>query len=96
MGYGTEYLAETEYEREKEIERWETMSIQAHINASHGMWITKDGRYLNVSEMEISHIQNCIRMLERYDSPFKDIYIPMFKKELKKRCKVDMRGEQDG
>lgn len=93
MGYGIECLAETEYEREKEIERWEAMSIQAHINASHGLWITKDGRYLNVSEMEISHIQNCIRMLERYDSPFKDIYIPMFKKELEKRCEVDVRGE---
>ena len=93
MGYGIECLAETEYEREKEIERWEAMSIQAHINASHGLWITKDGRYLNVSEMEISHIQNCIRMLERNDSPFKDIYIPMFKKELEKRCKVDMRGD---
>ena len=93
MGIGSEYLAETEYERDKEIERWEAMSIQAHINASRGLWITKDGRYLNVSEMKTSHIQNCIQMLERYDSSFKDIYVPMFKKELKKRCKADMRGE---
>ena len=95
MGYGIEYLAETEHEREKEMERCETLSIQARMNASHGLWITKDGRHLNVSEMETNHIQNCMRMLERYDSPFKDIYIPMFKKELKKRCSVDMRGEQE-
>lgn len=85
MSYGCELLAETEYERDKEIERWEELSIRAHNNASHGLWITKDGRYLHVSEMDTSHIRNCMRMLERNDSPFKDVYIPMFEKELAER-----------
>ena len=85
MSYGSELLAETAYERDKALEKWEELSIQAHNNASHGLWITKDGRYLHVSEMETSHIRNCIRMLERNDSPFKDTYIPMFEKELAER-----------
>lgn len=89
MSYGSEYIAEYEYERDQAIARWEEMSIRAHNNASHGLWITKDGRYLHVSEMETSHIKNCIRMLERYDSPLKDAYIPMFEKELKERGEAD-------
>lgn len=89
MSFGREHIAEYEYERDQFIARWEEMSIRAENNASHGLWITKDGRYLHVSEMETSHIQNCIRMLKRYDSPFKKYYIPMFEKELKERGEPD-------
>ena len=89
MSFGREHIAEYEYERDQAIARWEEMSIRAANNASHGLWITKDGRYLHVSEMETSHIQNCIRMLKRYDSPFKKYYIPMFEKELKERGEPD-------
>ena len=28
-------------------------------------WKTKDGAVLNISDMETSHIQNCINMLDR-------------------------------
>lgn len=89
MSFGGEYIAEYEYERDQAIAKWEEMSLQAFTNASHGLWITKDGRYLHVTEMETTHIQNCIRMLRRYDSPFKDAYISMFEKELKERGETE-------
>lgn len=85
MSYGSEYLAENYYEHDQAIAKWEEICIRAMNNASHGLWITKDGRYLHVSEMETSHIENCIRMLERNNSPFKKYYIPMFENELRAR-----------
>ena len=85
MSYGSEYIAEYAYEHDQSITRWEEVSIRAENNAKHGLWITKDGRYLHVSEMETNHIRNCTKMLERNNSPFKDVYIPMFEKELAKR-----------
>jgi len=30
-----------------------------------GYWKTKEGEILKISDMEITHIQNCIRMIER-------------------------------
>lgn len=32
---------------------------------AHLQWKTKEGKVLRVSEMETSHIRNCMRMLER-------------------------------
>lgn len=63
----------------------EEMYIKAKCNAFHGLWRTKDGDWLHVTEMGSQHIKNCIRMLERNNSPFADIYIPMFKEELNRR-----------
>jgi hypothetical protein len=81
MSYGSEYMDEYAYERDQAIE----MLTRAENNVRHGLWITKYGRYLHVSEMETNHIRNCTKMLERNNSPFKDVYIPMFEKELAKR-----------
>lgn len=85
MSYGREYLADNAYEIEQAHNKWEDMCIRAENNAMHGLWIKKDGELIHVSNMETSHIHNCIKMLNRNDSPFKDIYIPMFERELKKR-----------
>lgn len=85
MSYGREYLADNAYEIEQTQKKWEDMCIRAANNAMHGLWIKKDGELIHVSNMETSHIQNCIKMLNRNDSPFKDVYIQMFERELKKR-----------
>lgn len=64
---------------------FEEMYQKAVCNAYHGLWQTKDGDWLHVTEMGSQHIKNCIRMLEHNNSPFADIYIPMFKEELERR-----------
>lgn len=85
MSYGSELLADYEYEREEGLKRAEQMYIKAVANASRGLWVTKDGRYMRINEMETSHIRNCIRMLNRNDSPYKDPYIKAFEEELAER-----------
>lgn len=35
------------------------------IDRTDYFWTTRDGKRLNVMDMETSHIKNCIRMLER-------------------------------
>ena len=90
MSYGREYLDDNAYEIEQSQRRWESLCIKAEIEASRGIWRTKDGRILKVEEMETGHIENCIRMLERNNVPFRDPYVRMFTEELQKR------GKQDG
>ena len=89
MSLGSDYLAdyayEIEHEKQELADMHEKLQIQAKLNAFHGLWQTKDGDWLHVTEMGSQHIKNCIRMLERNNSPFADIYIPMFKEELERR-----------
>ena len=82
MSYGSEYLDETTYEREQAEAWYEIAEGMAIGMASKGLWETKEGKTLSVKEMTTSHIKNCIRMLQRNNSPFADIYVPMFEKEL--------------
>jgi hypothetical protein len=89
MSYGSEYLADNAYEIEQSQKRWESIFIKAEIEASKGIWRTKDGRVLKVEEMETGHIKNCMRMLERNNVPIRKPYIVMFTKELHRR------GEQN-
>lgn len=35
------------------------------INSQPGYWVTADRRKLKISEMDIFHIRNCIRLIER-------------------------------
>ena len=85
MSHGEEFLADTAYEREKAMEQWERITIRAEMEASHGIWRTKDGQVLSVKEMQTSHIRNCINMLVRHKNPLTNIYVPMFEKELAER-----------
>lgn len=85
MSYGSEYLADSSYEREQ-AEEWDEMAeVMAIGMASRGLWETKEGKVLSVKEMETSHINNCIKMLKRNNSPFAYIYVPMFEEELRER-----------
>ncbi len=85
MSLGSDYMADYAYEIQELADIHKKLQIQAKCNAFHGLWQTKDGDWLHVTEMGSQHIKNCIRMLERNNSPFADIYIPMFKKELERR-----------
>ena len=63
----------------------------------NGVWVTKDGRVLEISKMSVDHIQKCIGVLEegramvvgkgedlsQYN--LTDAYIEMFQVELAKR-----------
>ena len=53
--------------------------------AEKGIWINKDGKKINVKDMTIPHMKNCLNMI-RYN-PFSEPYIIMFEKELERRRK---------
>lgn len=73
-----EYLVETEGEHSLVYHR------QVYL-ADQGIWIMRDGKEINVKDMTIPHIKNCLNMI-RY-IPFSDPYIIMFEKELERRRK---------
>ena len=55
-------------------------------SAKSGVWTTKDGREIPITEMSDGHIRNVLAMLERNNVC--DIYMPWicrFKKELSRR-----------
>lgn len=85
MSIGSDYLAETEYEREQAIKKAEELYFKSLEMAMQRIWITKDGNVLFVGEMDTSHIKNCINMLERNNHPGKVPLIGMFLKELSDR-----------
>ncbi len=85
MSFGAEYLAETEWERNQQMEMLERLYERALNDCMQRIWRTKDGSIMSVSEMTESHIQNCINMLERNNHPYKGHYIAMFKNELSER-----------
>ena len=64
------------------------IDLEAKIehDALIGIWVTKDGREVPVSDMSDEHIKNSISMLKRND--YCDLYLPWidrFEKELEKR-----------
>jgi len=40
-------------------------SHTTQINPQPGYWVTTDRRKLKISEMDLHHIRNCIRLIER-------------------------------
>lgn len=81
MSMAEDYL--DAYDIEEEYER-------VYKDAGRGIWTTKDGRHIAVSDMTDEHIVNTLNMLKRNDSC--DMYLPWierFEAELQKR-----RGEK--
>lgn len=78
MSYGREYIEDHAYDIEEMIEAIEK-------DASIGIWVTKDNKELKISEMQTSHIRNCINFIKRKDDDLYKCYIPVFEAELKKR-----------
>ena len=55
---------------------------------AEGIWRTKDGTDLKISDMTTSHIKNCINFIEKRVEEGVSLYasyIPLFKEELEKR-----------
>lgn len=83
MSYGREWI--------------EDMAIDAEIwyeeenrRIGDGIWQQKDGKQIQVMDMETSHIRNCIRMLERQVQKYgiddiKEGWLFRFRSELQKR-----------
>ena len=75
----------------------EDMAIDAEIwyeeenfRIAHGVWTQKDGKEIYVGDMEVSHILNCIRMLQRQREQYgaddiREAWLDTFRMELKKR-----------
>lgn len=67
----------------------------AERNLEDGNWTMKNGQYINVKDMETSHINNCLAMLTRNSleelaengavDDFTLNWIKVFEKELKRR-----------
>ena len=82
MSLFDDYLAEHIADMDVEYMRIEK-------EAERGIWITKDGRHIAVSEMTYEHITNTIKMLERFDD--NDMYLPWvdrFTEELNRRKRL--------
>ena len=65
--------------------------METERRAMQGIWITKDGRQLHVSQMTDKHIENCLAILHRSESYFSDPFIIMFEKEQRRRVNHDKR-----
>ena len=83
------------YGREQAEALYEIAEGMAIGMASQGLWETKEGKKLSVKEMTTSHIKNCINMLNRNNSPFADIYVPMFERELAERKEEDLQRDYE-
>lgn len=58
--------------------------IAEWLGEQKGVWVTKEGKSYKLHEMETSHIQNCIKLIEARDNWRTAFLIPM-KKELTRR-----------
>lgn len=48
-------------------------------------WLTRDGRMMKISEMETSHIVNCIAKIQRSGGRWRGEYLPRLELELEIR-----------
>lgn len=83
MSYGRELVEDMSID----IELWYE---EENRRIGDGIWQQKDGKEIRVKDMESSHIENCIRMLQRQIKEYgiddiKEGWIETFQRELKKR-----------
>ena len=58
------------------------------------VWVAKEGKELNIQDMETSHIQNCIRMLKR-NGQNEGIVIRSLCEELDNRCEKNIDSNEE-
>lgn len=52
---------------------------------SEGIWIKRDGTKVNIHDMTVAHIYNCLNMLSGRTDDISDMWVRRFKKELLNR-----------
>lgn len=60
-------------------------AYEAEENLKNNIWIAKDGTKYLISQMQTSHIKNCIRIIQRSNHKWRSEYIEPLTQELKKR-----------
>lgn len=55
------------------------------FNLENGIWVTREGIEIKISEMKTTHIRNCIGMLTRRTDRWRKEYLPLLFGELEKR-----------
>ena len=79
MSLGSEYISES-YANEIELR------MEIEKSAANGIWTTRDGRRIHITDMSEDHIKNTINYIRRNDSV--DIMLPWvvaFQNELIRR-----------
>jgi hypothetical protein len=78
MSMGSDYLEDMEIRH---------MMFESHIvdMACNGVWNTRDGRVINIKDMETSHLKSTVKMLERKGDDMWDLHIAKMKREIQKR-----------
>lgn len=59
---------------------------EAEKDIRNNIWIAKDGTKYLISEMQTSHIKNCIRMIQRSNYSWRPEYLEPLTQELEKRA----------
>ena len=78
--YWCSYWEELDLEQEK---------IEMEYRFKNKLWVTKDGKELKIKDMETSHIQNCIKHVNKKINgrqwEYAEEYTKLFNEELKAR-----------
>ena len=78
--YWCAYWEELDFEEEE---------IEMEYRFENKIWVTKDGKKLKIKDMETSHIQNCIKFVNRKINgrqwAYAEEYTKLFNEELKAR-----------
>ena len=82
MSYGRELAQEMEIDAEI---NYRQAFLQHVSRMMKGLWTTRDGRQISIHDMTVSHINNCIRMLSGNGGEIAEMWVNVFKKELKDR-----------
>ena len=83
MGIGSELV---ELAMLHESSWLDLMYDESRMRASSGKWKQKNGKIILISEMELSHIENCMKMLTKNgDMELIKIWKPVFEQEIERR-----------
>lgn len=67
------------------LDNGDRVFIRRSTDTGHEYWLTRDGRYLALKEMESDHIQRCIGRIFRSRVGWRASYLPFLQAELDRR-----------
>lgn len=74
----------------EEDNSWKVDIISGYLedywdDVDNDIWRMKDGTRIAIKDMETSHIENCIKMINRSNGNWRREYLPALQRELIKR-----------